>query len=128
MIHVRIARPVSDVGRAREMYCRGLGLRVLASFENHEGFEGVILGLAQGNVHFELTRCASHPVAPSPSPEDLAVFYLPSAEAWRHACAAMIDAGFREVRSFNPYWQRRGRTFEDPDRYRTVLQNADWSG
>lgn len=42
------------------------------------------------------------------------------------ACARMLDAGFREVESFNPYWQRHGRTFEDPDGYRTVLQNAGW--
>ena len=127
-MHVRIARPVSDLGRASEMYCRGLGLRVLASFQDHEGFDGVILGVAQASVHFELTRCTRHPVAPSPSPEDLAVFYLPSAHEWRLACEHMVAAGFREVRSFNPYWQRFGRTFEDPDGYRTVLQNARWTG
>ena len=128
MTHVRIARPVGHLRRAREMYCRGLGLRVLGSFADHEGFDGVMLGLAEGNVHFELTRCTSHPVAPSPSPEDLVVLYLPSAEQWRLACARMIAAGFDEVRSFNPYWERRGRTFADPDGYRTVLQNAEWNG
>ncbi len=26
----------------------------------------------------------------------------------------------------NPYWDKLGRTFEDPDGYRVVLQNADW--
>ena len=39
----------------------------------------------------------------------------------------MAAAGFREVESFNPYWAAKGRTFEDPDGYRTVLQNAAWS-
>jgi hypothetical protein len=39
----------------------------------------------------------------------------------------MLAAGFREVASFNPYWDARGRTFEDPDGYRTVLQNAAWT-
>jgi hypothetical protein len=127
-MHVRIARPVSDLGRASEMYCRGLGLRVLASFQDHEGFDGVILGLPESAVHFELTRCPSHPVVPSPSPEDLTVLYVPSADEWRLGCTHMIAAGFREVPSFNPYWQRFGRTFEDTDGYRTVLQNARWSG
>jgi hypothetical protein len=37
----------------------------------------------------------------------------------------MLAAGFRAVASFNPYWERRGRTFEDPG-YRTVRQNAAW--
>jgi catechol 2,3-dioxygenase-like lactoylglutathione lyase family enzyme len=127
-MQVRIARPVSDLARAREMYCRGLGLRVLASFEDHAGFDGVILGLPEGNVHFELTRCTRDPVVPSPSPEDLVVLYIPSPEQWRLACTHMIAAGFREVRSFNPYWERFGRTFEDPDGYRAVLQNARWHG
>jgi hypothetical protein len=30
------------------------------------------------------------------------------------------------VQSFNPYWDQHGKTFEDPDGYRVVLQNAAW--
>jgi hypothetical protein len=36
----------------------------------------------------------------------------------------MLAAGFVPVPSFNPYWDRAGLTFEDPDGYRVVLQNA----
>jgi hypothetical protein len=32
-----------------------------------------------------------------------------------------------EVVSSNPYWRERGVTFEDPDGYRIVLENAAWS-
>jgi hypothetical protein len=39
----------------------------------------------------------------------------------------MIAAGFSPVAAFNPYWDTRGRTFEDDDGYRVVLQNAEWS-
>ena len=38
----------------------------------------------------------------------------------------MIEVGFTEVEPFNPYWKTRGRTFEDPDGYRVVLQNDAW--
>jgi hypothetical protein len=38
----------------------------------------------------------------------------------------MIAAGFREVASYNPYWTLEGKTFEDLDGYRVVLQNAAW--
>lgn len=124
--HLRIARPVGDLARAQAMYCRGLGLRVLGSFADHEGFDGVMLGLPDAAYHFELTHCRSHPAAPSPTAEDLLVFYMPSADEWRAACARMVGAGFRPVASSNPYWERRGRTFEDPDGYRIVLENADW--
>jgi len=38
----------------------------------------------------------------------------------------MKAAGFTPVASFNPYWDHRGVTFEDPDGYRIVLENAPW--
>jgi YycE-like C-terminal domain len=31
------------------------------------------------------------------------------------------------VKVFNPYWDRKGKTFEEPDGYRGVLQNAGWA-
>ncbi len=109
------------------MYCRGLDLRIVGSFENHDGFDGVMLGNADAGYHFEFTRCHTHPVAPSPTPEDLVVFYFPEEAGWTTRCTAMVEAGFKQVASFNPYWDRCGRTFEDPDGYRIVLQQAGWS-
>jgi hypothetical protein len=109
------------------MYSRGLGLSVVGSFEDHEGFDGVMLGDAGADYHFEFTRCRTHPVTPAPTAEDLAVFYLAVRSEWRRACANMLAAGFRQVTSFNPYWDVRGRTYEDEDGYRIVLQNAEWT-
>lgn len=125
--HLRIARPVTDLAASQAMYCRGLGLRILGSFEDHEGFDGALLGADGAGYHFELTSCRSHPVAPTPTPEDLVVLYLPSPAEWLEACANMSAAGFKRVASFNPYWDIRGRTYEDRDGYRVVLQNARWS-
>ena len=72
------------------MYCRGLGLRVVGNFENHDGFDGVMLGFDGADYHFEFTHCRAHPVAPAPTPEDLVVFYVPDAEQWQAACASVI--------------------------------------
>jgi hypothetical protein len=108
------------------MYRRGLGLRVLATFENHAGFDGVILGSTDSRYHFEFTRCREHPVSPAPTAEDLVVYYIPGAEEWEVACARLLAAGFRQVASFNPYWDERGRTYQDPDGYRIVLQREEW--
>lgn len=124
---LRIARPVTDLQRAVEMYRQGLGLDEIARFENHDGFDGVMLGRAGLGYHFEFTCCRTHPVSPSPTPEDLLVFYLPDPVEWQQACDRMAEAGFVAVRAFNPYWDRRGRTFQDPDGYRVVLQQADWA-
>ncbi|EEZ39741.1 hypothetical protein VDA_000761 [Photobacterium damselae subsp. damselae CIP 102761] len=38
----------------------------------------------------------------------------------------MISAGFNVVENINPYWESVGKTFEDIDGYRLVLQNLDW--
>jgi hypothetical protein len=32
--HIRIARPVGNLARSCDMYCHGLGLRVVGSFQN----------------------------------------------------------------------------------------------
>jgi catechol 2,3-dioxygenase-like lactoylglutathione lyase family enzyme len=125
--HLRIARPVSDLARSVDMYCRGLGYVVLGSFEDHGGFDGVMVGAPGGGYHFEFTRCRAHPVKPAPTFEDLVVLYVPETDAWEAACLRIVAAGFRTVASFNPYWDRRGRTFEDDDGYRVVLQRADWT-
>jgi hypothetical protein len=34
----------------------------------------------------------------------------------------MDAAGFEAVSSFNPYWNARGRSYQDPDGYRVVLE------
>jgi catechol 2,3-dioxygenase-like lactoylglutathione lyase family enzyme len=125
--HLRIARPVSNLERTVEMYCSGLCLDELGRFLDHEGFDGVMLGERGGGHHLEFTRCRTHPVSPAPTPEDLLVFYLPDAEEWNQACRRMLESGFTEVAPYNPYWASRGRTFEDPDRYRVVLQQTAWS-
>jgi catechol 2,3-dioxygenase-like lactoylglutathione lyase family enzyme len=124
---LRIARPVTDLAVTQAMYCRGLGLRVIGRFEDHEGFDGVMLGVAGSGYHFEFTRSRRHPVAPTPTAEDLVVFYIPKPAEWRSACAEMQAAGFKPVAAFNPYWDVRGRTYEDRDGYRIVLQNDEWN-
>jgi hypothetical protein len=108
------------------MYCRGLDFRILGSFENHEGFDGVMLGKSGSRYHFEFTYCRTHPVTPSPTPEDLVVLYIPEEAEWKTRCASMLAAGFIQVASYNPYWDIHGRTYKDPDGYRVVLQHAEW--
>jgi hypothetical protein len=108
------------------MYCEGLGLRVLGEFEDHDGFDGVMVGREGSDHHLEFTRCRAHPVAPAPTTEDLLVFYLPDSSEWNAAHHRMLAAGFEPVASHNPYWERQGRTYEDPDGYRIVLQRAQW--
>jgi catechol 2,3-dioxygenase-like lactoylglutathione lyase family enzyme len=108
------------------MYCSGLGLKVVGQFKDHAGFDGMMLGREGMDYHLEFTHCPAHPVRPAPTPEDLIVFYLPNIKEWQSVCTQMINAGFKPVTSFNPYWASKGKTFADPDGYRIVLQNDEW--
>lgn len=127
-LHVRIARPTSDLPRTERLYRLGLGLSLLERFANHDGFDGVMLGYDGAHFHLEFTQCRDHPIMATPSVEDLLVLYVPSHSEWQTMCVNMIEAGFKRVRSFNPYWDAHGFTFEDYDGYRTVLCRDEWSG
>jgi len=123
---LRVARPSDDLDALLTFYRDGLGLDLLFRFEDHEGFDGIMLGRVGSPYHFEFTRSKAHSAGKAPTQDNLIIFYIADDDAWRRAVDRMCDAGFAPVASFNPYWDRQGRTFEDPDGYRVVLQRGAW--
>src|SRR5438093_2759833 len=118
---LRVVRPTDTLAAIVEMYVAGLGFSVIAQFVDHEGFDGAILGHPQQPYHFAFTSQRGHHAGTAPTE-------LPAENEWEESCKHMLTAGFRAVPSVNPYWDRKGRTFEDVDGYRVVLQNDAWSG
>lgn len=125
--HLRVARPSDDIEALLLFYREGLGFYVIGSFRDHEGFDGVMLGHPEWPYHLEFTKKAGHPVGRAPTQDHLLVFYLEDGDTWKRAVARMERYGFTPVPAFNPYWDMRGKTFEDPDGYRVVLQNTGWA-
>ena len=123
---LRIARPTDNLKEISEMYRRGLGFNILAQFENHNGFDGIILGHPRQNYHIEFTHHKGTKVGKAPTKDNLLVFYIPDPKEWELICRRMEEAGFKNVDSYNPYWNINGRTFEDLDAYRVVIQNQNW--
>jgi catechol 2,3-dioxygenase-like lactoylglutathione lyase family enzyme len=123
---LRIARPSDDLDALLPFYRDGLGLDLLFRFEDHEGFDGMMLGRPGAPYHFEFTTAKGHRAGRAPTPDNLVVFYIPEEVRWRLAVDRMRGAGFPPVPAFNPYWDRHGQTFEDPDGYRVVLQLGSW--
>jgi catechol 2,3-dioxygenase-like lactoylglutathione lyase family enzyme len=124
---IRFARPTDRLDDVVRFYRDGLGLQELARFEDHEGFDGVMLGEPGAVWHLEFTHARGHAAGRAPTQDNLLVFYLPEEAAWRAAVDRMRRRGHEVTPSFNPYWDRQGVTFEDPDGYRVVLQNAAWT-
>jgi len=124
---LRVARPTNNLAALRHFYVEGLGLQELYAFVGHEEFDGIMLGYPQAPYHLEFTQQAHHQVPAASTAENLLVFYLPEPKAWQAAVARMEAAGYQAVPAYNAYWDQLGRTFEDPDGYRVVLQQAAWS-
>ncbi|KAF2495739.1 prolyl endopeptidase [Lophium mytilinum] len=124
--HLRIARPTNDISAILPFYTEGLGFTILSSFTAHAGFDGVMLGHPGAPYHLEITTKDGHDAGRAPTQDNLLVFYIPDETEWKEAVTRMKKAGFGAVTSFNPYWDVQGKTFEDPDGWRMVLQNAAW--
>ena len=125
-VPIRVARSTDRLEAIVQFYTKGLGLEVLASFQDHDGFDGVMLGTPGVSYHLEFTHKRGHAAGDAPTRDNLLVFYLSDPLQWQDAVGRMRRAGYEAVPSFNPYWDRNGLTFEDPDGYRIVLQNASW--
>jgi hypothetical protein len=123
---LRVARPTDYLDEVIRFYTQGVGLMVLGSFLDHEGFDGVMLGLPDASYHLEFTRKRGHTAGRAPTQDNLLVFYVSDKQEWLQATERMSAAGYQPVPSFNPYWDRSGQTYEDPDGYRVVIQNQSW--
>jgi len=123
---IRIARPTDKLTELVEMYKEGLGFSILASFTDHDGFDGVVLGHSNESYHIEFTHHRGTSVGKAPTQDNLLAFYVPDKELWTKQCLILEGAGFVKVNSYNPYWDVSGSTFEDIDGYRVVLQNEPW--
>ena len=118
----RVARSARDLDRSSAFYRDLLGLREQGGFRDHDGYDGVFFALPGGG-ELELT---SGPAEPRPgTEEDLLVLYLGTADEASTVAAALRSAGAAAVTSPNPYWNRWGRTFLDPDGHRIVIATLE---
>ena len=127
LVAMRVARPTADLDRIRSFYEHVVGLPLLLSFVDHDGFDGAIFGLPDERAQLEIVR-SPHGDVPAPTNEDVLVLYQSDTSAADDLVARLRRAGTVEVSddpTLNPYWPRHGaRTFSDPDGYRLIVAPA----
>lgn len=123
-MQIRVARPTDKLAQVVAFYRDALGFSVIADFENHDGYSGVILSTPVEQLHLEFTHADSGSPCPAPSKDNLLVFYIQEGEAFAAALKRMQDHGHAPVGPENPYWKTRSCTFEDPDGWRIVLYHG----
>ncbi len=123
-VQVRVARPTDRLAEVVRFYRDGLGLPVVGHFEGHDGYDGVMVGLPGKGYHLEFTQHEHGSSCPAPTKDNLLVFYIPEKAALDGLVERLRAMGHEPVEPENPYWGRRGFTFEDPDGWRVVLYNT----
>jgi catechol 2,3-dioxygenase-like lactoylglutathione lyase family enzyme len=121
---VRIARHTARLDAVVAFYRDGLGLPELYRFVNHDGYDGVMLGLPDKTYHLEFTQQPGSPAPATPSGDDLLVLYIPDRAQLASVRERLERLGYHTVVPRNPYWLREAVTFEDPDGRRVVLCNT----
>lgn len=124
---MRVARPTDNLAEITRMYVEGLGFELLGEFKGHNGFDGSIIGHPKHLYHLEFTHHQGTKVGKAPTQDNLLVFYIPENSTWLSCTKKTEKAGFIPVPAYNDYWDVVGKTFEDIDGYRVVLQNRAWS-
>jgi catechol 2,3-dioxygenase-like lactoylglutathione lyase family enzyme len=120
-VRFRSARPANDLRAIERFYVEALGCTRLGAFAGHDGFDGLIVGAADGAWQVEFVREQGVSAPRAPSAEHLLVFYAAD-RAWLEArCAAMDAAGWARVEPHNPYWRHHGVTYLDPEGYPVVI-------
>jgi catechol 2,3-dioxygenase-like lactoylglutathione lyase family enzyme len=123
-VQFRIARPTARMEAVTEFYTRGLGLQVLYSFEGHNGYQGVMIGLPGLQYHLEFTQDDKHTECNAPTKENLLVLYFDSPEKLNSVRRSLEGLGYEPVTPENPYWEGRSWTYEDPEGWRVVLYDG----
>ncbi|MCP1164882.1 MULTISPECIES: VOC family protein [Bacillus] len=124
-VKFRIARPTDRFEKVIEFYEKGLGLKRISEFYNHEGYDGVMFGLPEEEYHLEFTRHIDGSPCPAPTKDNLLVFYMVEDSEMKKVSKRLHALGYDEVKPENPYWKDKGITIEDPDGWRIVLMKLE---
>lgn len=123
-VQFRFARPTDKLGEVIRFYHEGVGLPVIGSFHDHDGYDGIMLGLSGSTCHIEFTSHVSGSPCPAPTNDNLLVLYFDDTDKYNSALERLNGYGYLPVQPENPYWLDKSKTFEDPDGWRVVLFNG----
>lgn len=119
-MRMRIARPTLRLEAMVHFYERGIGLRRIASFEDHAGYTGVVFGLPDERAQLELTARADSP-APAPTRDSHLVIYYDAREAHAEVVERLRRMRYARATPQNPWWQAIADAFVDPDGWEVIL-------
>lgn len=116
----RVARHTVDIKKLSNFYTSILGLKILGSFQGHNNYDGVFLGLENLSWHLEFTK-SNEPPNHTPDEDDILVFYPNTAESYEHIILKVKSNNIPLLTAKNPYWKDNGVLFKDPDGFHIIV-------
>lgn len=116
----RYARHSQNLKEIQKFYIEIVGLESLGGFENHDGYEGVFLGLPGAAWHLEFTKSDDAPNHSFDS-DDVLVFYVHSDLEMVEIRKKIQKIGLSPEIPKNPYWRKNGLMVSDPDGHPVVF-------
>lgn len=89
---LRVARPTDSIEVLKSFYVDRLGLKMLYKFSDHDGFDGLMVGVPECPYHSEFTKKYGHSVGSAPTTDNLLVFYLPDVVEWEQAIQPILGS------------------------------------
>ena len=118
---IRIARHTADLNPLIDFYTSCLKLEILASFKDHDTYNGVFLGLPDEDWHLEFTVSNETYKPVAAANDDMLVFYFENQQKYEAVINRLKDAQHEQVQAKNPYWNDNGAMFLDPDGNRVII-------
>lgn len=116
----RFARHTNNLEQLKAFYINTLGLELLGSFENHDGYDGIFIGKPNENWHLEFTQ-TSEKVNHKFDEDDILVFYPKTEAEYFSILEKFTEHNISFVEPKNPYWKENGKMILDPDGYRIMI-------
>ncbi|MFH6942486.1 VOC family protein [Flavobacterium sp. FlaQc-50] len=117
---LRVARHTDNLERIEHFYVNILEFERLGGFQNHNNYDGVFIGKAGLDWHFEFTQSetkAKHVF----DEDDVIVLYPETIIAYIELTNRLLNHNISSITASNPFWNENGKMFQDPDGYRIVI-------
>ena len=119
-MNIRIARHTNQLERMLHFYQQIIGLEKLGSFSNHEGYDGVFLGIPGVPWHLEFTT-SSTAAEHHEDEDDFLVFYVKDQNEFDQFLQKFKDKNIPLLKAKNPYWNKYGIVIKDPDNFKIIV-------
>lgn len=121
-MNLRVARHTNNLEKIKSFYITVLGFELLGSFENHDTYDGIFIGKSELDWHFEFTQSETKAYHIFDE-DDIIVIYPKTILEYNMLTNRLVDNDILIITSKNPYWNKNGKMFLDPDGFRIVISD-----